>query len=179
MRLKGDEKGFSLIEVLVVVAILGAIMGVMAMTINTIPKVSGESNDRALALRQVQNAGYWISRDTQMAQSVIADNLTSPKFLIFKWTEWDIGGTESIYHAVTYNLEDMPGGMKKLMRNHQDSLMPEEEILIAEYIYYNPGDAETTEVIDYQNPALEVRITAIYGDATISRDYEASRRPTF
>ncbi len=31
-------------------------------------------------VRQVQNAGYWLSRDAQMAQSVNADNLTSPDF---------------------------------------------------------------------------------------------------
>ena len=181
MKLKGDQKGFTLVEMITVVAILGAIMGVMAMTIGIIPKVSGESNDQAIALRQVQNAGYWISRDAQRAQNIHTD-VTAPDFLILTWTEWDYSGeASSTFHAVTYTLEDMPGGVKKLMRRHQDHEGADEQILIAEYIYYDPGGDpdNSTKVIDYQTPTLTVRITATSGEVRVSREYEASRRPTF
>ncbi len=85
MKLKRNQKGFTLIEVLVVVGILGAIMGVMAMTVVTIMIISPKSNDWVIALRQVQNAGYWISRDAQRAQN-IDDDVTAPNFLILTWT---------------------------------------------------------------------------------------------
>ena len=181
MKIIRSEKGFTLIEMITVTAILGAIMGVMSMTIGMIPKISEQSNDQAIALRQVQNAGYWISRDTQRAQHVHKD-VTAPDFLIFTWTEWDYGGSSNIYHLVTYMLQDMPNGAKKFMRRHQDSEGVDEQILIAEYIYYDPaGDpVNSTKVIDYQSPILTVRITALFGEAEmVSRDYEASRRPTF
>lgn len=179
MKLKGNEKGFTLIEMITVVAILGAIMGVMAMTVGITPEVSSESNDQAIALRQVQNSGYWISRDAQMAQYIHVD-VTAPDFLVLTWTEWDYSGGENIYHSITYTLEDMPEGVKKLMRRHQDSGGTDGQILIAEYIYYAPGAEKTTEVIGYADPTLEVRITATFGEAEkVSRDYEASRRPTF
>jgi len=173
------EKGFTLIEVLVVVGILGAIMGVMAMTVMTIMIVSPKSNDHVIALRQVQNAGYWISRDTQMAQN-IHTNLTAPEFLILTWTDWDLSGGGNIYHSVTYTLEDMPDGVKKLMRRHQDSEGEDEQILIAEYIYYDPGGDpdNSTKIIDYQNPTLTVRMTATSGEVTVIREYEASSSGT-
>jgi len=183
VKITRGEKGFTLIEVLVVVGILGAIMGVMAMTVGIMPKVSGESNDQAIALRQVQNAGYWITRDAQRAQN-IDDDVTAPNFLILTWTEWDFGvnPVSATYHAVTYTLEDMPGDAKKLMRRHQDNEGTDEQILIAEYIYYDPGGDpdNSTGVIDYQSPTLAVRITATFGEAEkVSSVYKASRRPTF
>ena len=175
-----SEKGFTLIEMITVVAILGVIMGVMSMTVGMIPKVSGKSNDQAVALRQVQNAGYWISRDAQRAQNIY-DDVLPPDFLTFTWTEWDyedVNG-ESILHMGTYVLEDMPGGAKKLVRRHWTDDLLDEQLLISEYIDYNPGDGVSTEVISYDSPILKVRITATFGEVTVSREYEASRRPTF
>ena len=82
MKKVAYEKGFTLIELLVTIGILGAIAGVMAMTVGMFLKVGPESNDRAIALRQVQNAGYWIIRDVTGAGTVVVDDdPTTPEFI--------------------------------------------------------------------------------------------------
>ena len=177
-----NEKGFTLIEVITVVAILGAIMGVMAMTVVTIMRVSPQNNDHAIALSQVQNAGYWIARDAQMAEGIYY-YLIPPSFLYLTWTEWTFDGGEGspTYHTIIYKLEMMSGNTKKLMREHWQNETLQGRILIAEYIYYNPffDPGNSTKVINYQNDILTLKITATSGEVMATKEYQASRRPTF
>jgi len=70
LKLKAKQSGFTLVELLIAVAILGAISGALSMAIVTIMKTTDSTKDQAVILQQVQNAGYWISRDVQMAEDV-------------------------------------------------------------------------------------------------------------
>ncbi len=73
--MKRGEKGFTLLELLVGVAIMGIIavsLVMLTMTLLTNPKRSNDSN---IVLQGVRNAGTWISRDVQMARRV---NATDP-----------------------------------------------------------------------------------------------------
>ena len=87
MKLKTTEKGFTLIELLVSLAILGAIMGVMSAAVIIIMKTSSQNNEWNVNLRQVQNAGYWISKDALMAQEV--DTNKPDVFLSLSWSDWN------------------------------------------------------------------------------------------
>lgn len=167
MKLLRSEKGFSLLEMLIVLGIMGAIGGAMAMTTATIVKITPQSNDQVIALRQVQNGGYWITRDVQTAQTVDINPATG-EFLKLMLTV--VGSDDS---TVTYQLEDMAGGMKKLVRTSQGVPM-----LVAEYIYYDPvGNPDTsTNILDYQNNKLSLRITAKSGDTSVIRKYQATQR---
>ncbi len=104
--MKLGEKGFTYIELIVALAILALIGSATATATFQVLRVTERNNDHMTVVRQVQNAGYWLSRDAQMAQSVTADNLTSPDFLVLNWTEWDYVD-EPIYHSVTYFFEDL------------------------------------------------------------------------
>ena len=177
MKIMLNERGFTLIEVLVTVAILGAIMGVMTAAVIMIMKVSPQNNNWAIALRQVQNAGYWISRDVQMSDNLTFDgDPATPEFLTLYLPVMSDNQT-IVYQTLVYQLEDVSGAMKTLMRTDQDSGW---QILIAENIYYDPdGDPyDSTKVIDYNsdNQTLEVRMTAISGDTMGTRQYEAKQR---
>jgi len=166
MKLKRNQKGFTLIEVLVVVGILGAIMGVMAMTVVTIMIISPKSNDHVIALRQVQNAGYWISRDVLGAKSVTPDNDPAAPLLLTL-----IDGNDK---TLVYKLEDMAVGTKKLMRTDQDT---GGQILIAEYIYYDPGEEGSTKM-DYNSDTrtLTATIAATSGEVKVTKQYKATQR---
>ena len=171
------EKGFTLIEVAMAIAVLALIaLAGTAVTFQAL-KATGQSNDRMTAIPQVQNAGYWISLDTKMAESIFVDNLEPPNFIILNWTEHDYEEGDPTYHSVTYFIEDLSDGIGKLKRNHRSSTGSDEETLIAQYIYYDPGDPDNTSVATYTSPKLTVRLRALFGDVSVTREYEAVRRP--
>ena len=189
--MKRGERGFTLIEVLVVIAIVATISAAATMSTFQVFNVTRRSNDHVVTVRQVQNAGYWISRDALMAESVVVDNdPETDEFLTLtlKWTEWNYDG-DSVYHEVTYSIEDLsPDGIGKLIRTHSSD-GPDEQTLIAEYIYYDSEDPEnhtdteaTYEPPDEapeQAPVLTVQITSSLGEASETREYRVLPRPDF
>jgi prepilin-type N-terminal cleavage/methylation domain-containing protein len=167
MKLKTSERGFTLVELLVGIGIAVLVVGAASATVITMTRLSPSSADWAVSLRQVQNAGYFISRDIQMSQGDIIVGDGNPAFLtVTQPTDPDTSIT------VIYEFEDMPGGLKRLMRN-----VDGQPGLIAEYIYYDPeGDPDhSTRVISDQNP-ITLQITAGLGEATVTREYEAMQR---
>lgn len=84
---RNSELGFSLVEILTVLAILGLIIGPTSAAAITMMKMSSWDADLNLHLRQVQNAGYQVLSDGLMAQTV---STTKPKtFLSLSWTDWN------------------------------------------------------------------------------------------
>ncbi len=174
--MKHGEKGFTFIELVVALAIIVLTSGAAAAATFQVFKGTERSNDYLTVTRQVQNASHWISHDTQTAQTVTADNLTSPNFLILNWTEWD-EDDNPIYHSATYFFEDMTDGIGKLKRLHWSSAGANEQALIAEYIYYDPGNPAKTSKVNYQNPLLTVQLTAIFAELIETREYRVNNRP--
>lgn len=173
--MKQSEKGFTLIELIGAVAVMALIAVAVTVVTFQVLKVAGQSNDQMTAIPQVQNAGYWISRDTQMAESVVVANLEPAIFIILNWTAYD--GGDPTYHSVTYFFEDLHNGIGKLKRNHWSSAGADEETLIAQYIYYEPGDPDNTSRATYSSRVLTVWLCALFGDARVAREYKAVRRP--
>ena len=95
-----NQKGLTLMEVLLVFAMTSIISGGITMTFYQVVTGSMRTDNHMIAVAQAQNAGYWVSRDAQMAQNV---NLgASSGFpLILTWTDWV--GTQSV---VTYTITD-------------------------------------------------------------------------
>jgi len=174
--MKQGEKGFTHIELIVAITIIALISGATAMATFQVFHGTERSNNHMTAVRQVHNAGYWISRDTQMAQSVTTDNLTLPDFLVLSWTERDYAD-EPTYHSVTYFFEDLTDGIGKLKRSHWSSAGANEQTLVAQYIYYDPDDPDDTSEASYQSPALTVQLTALFEETKETREYRINRRP--
>ncbi len=172
------EKGFTLVELAITIALIAGIGSAAATTVVQIIQVTERNNNRMVTIRQVQNASYWIGRDTRRADSMVTDNLTPPDFLLLTWTERDYDGGSSTYHSVTYFFEGLSGGIGRLKRNHWSSAGASEYTLVAEYVYYNPGDSENTSMVSYQNRVLTLRLTALFGDASESAEYRITRRPS-
>ncbi len=176
--MKQSEKGFTIIELAVAVAIVALIGSAAASTTYQVLNTAERSNEHMTAVQQVQNAGYWLSHDAYMADNVIADNLTLPTFLVLKWTEWGYG-EDNVYYVATYSIENISGGVGQLKRRLQDSIGTDQHTLVADYIYYNPADSTNTTSVTYQSPTINLRVAARFGSASEVRDYEIYRRPNF
>ncbi len=173
--MKNGEKGFTFIELIISITIIVLVSGAASIAIFQIMRGTETNNTHMNAVRQVQNAGYWISRDARMAQSVNTDNLTPPDFIAFNWTEWD-DQNEEIYHTATYFFEDLTDDTGKLKRTHWSSAGANEQTLIATHIYYAPADPDDTSKASYQAPVLTLQLTSLVEDVMEVREYRIKHR---
>jgi prepilin-type N-terminal cleavage/methylation domain-containing protein len=171
---QGNQRGFTLVEVMVGVLIM-ALVG-LAATAAIIQVVNaGRNSTHMSALRQVQTAGYWVSRDGLQAQVVDVDDnpeTEGTEILILQWTDWD----DKDLHQIQYSLQDMPsGGLKKLWR--YETITPEmgaptsQTTMVAQYI-----DASATSC-QWDGSQITFEVTATLEQQTESRTYEIKPRP--
>lgn len=99
-RLHSDQRGITLVELLVVVVLIGLISLGLTTTILQTFNVSARSSNRMVAVRQVQQAGKQVSNDVLQSQTVTPDPDSETGFpLILTWRQWD----ETLNH-VTYDI---------------------------------------------------------------------------
>ncbi|MBM3143277.1 MAG: prepilin-type N-terminal cleavage/methylation domain-containing protein [Chloroflexi bacterium] len=175
MKLKAGEKGFTLIELLVGIAIAVFVVGAASMTVITMMRLSPQSNNWAIALRQVQNTGYWISRDVQMSQGNIDIDPDPDTFLTLTVPEWDEDSGAVVPKQFVYEFEDM-SGERWLVRTESIGGSIVGQTAIAQYI----SMPDTTAIYNYDAPSqigtLTFTIKAISGNVPVTRDYEAAQR---
>lgn len=63
------ERGFTLVEMLIAVAITGFLVAALGMVVRQIFVVPERGNDQVMALHAIQNAAHWVSLDGQAAKS--------------------------------------------------------------------------------------------------------------
>lgn len=155
------QKGFTLMELMIAMAISGLIAGTITMTIFQIVDSSGRASNHMTVIRQAQSAGYWVSNDVRMAQLITTEDDLDGFPLVLHWTEWN--GTVNV---VTYTLEGT-----EIIRDHND-----EQDVIAQFI-------ESVEVSPrpYLSGKLTFTVTATLGAGsaaqTETRIYEVAPRP--
>ena len=176
-RAKSNDSGLTLVELLVSLAIMGALVGIIIMSIMVMDTTTGKGRNSIYAISQVRNAQLWIQRDGKMARTINI-NTASPSGLplTLTWTEW--GGTR---HAVNYYVED-----NYLMRSYTEATSSGSEVakaktLIADSIL--PGSPYTTcqYGIDEQAGEFIFTLTASVGrgkyEGTAKRVFEIRPRP--
>lgn len=166
-KLKKGQKGFTLVELLIVIAITGLITGGITATIFQVFNINTRNTNRMTAVRQVQQAGFWVSPDVQMSQNVTPDEEDSGFPLTLTWEEWATGNN----HTVVYTLVDMSGGLKKLQRSHSVNGGNSTVTPVAEYI-----DSDQTSFVP-AGGAFTFNVTATVGGQSETRVYEVKPRP--
>ncbi len=162
------QRGFTLIELLIAIAITALITGVVTTAIFQTFTINARTSSHMTAVRQVQNAGYWISQDGQMAQEVEPSGATGFDSLTLTWIDWE----DSTENVVTYTItvDD------ELKRSHSEDGVLTSEMIVARYI-----DSTNTSCQVTDDGVLTVTVTAAVGDypETVSetRVYEVIRRP--
>jgi prepilin-type N-terminal cleavage/methylation domain-containing protein len=165
--IKTNQKGFTLIEIVIALGIFGLVIAAASGTIAQVFQ-SSRSSEHMTALRQVQTAGYWVSKDGIEAESLT----TQGYFLYVKRTDWDDGDI----HEVVYSLQDMmpSGALKQLQREESLNGVPATTTIVSRYI-----DPEQTSCVwDANAKALTFTVTATMNQQTETRTYEVQPRPS-
>ena len=85
-RLSHREQGFTLLELVIGIAIGGLISLAVGSLMVMMFKVNAGSLSRSNAIRQVQNVGLWVSEDVQSAQNI---TIGGAHVLEVTWSDWD------------------------------------------------------------------------------------------
>jgi hypothetical protein len=161
------EKGLTLVELVIVAGLVAIVSIVITATVFQVFSYSARVSNEMTAIRQVQQAGFWVSPDVMMAgPGEIDDNPGDGKFLVLGWTAHN--GT---VNEVDYVLQSMPStGVSRLMREH----------------YVDSGLVSTTTVAEYIDPTgtsfvpagdgYKLTVTASVGEHSETRTYEVQPR---
>lgn len=68
------EPGFTLVELMVVMAITGIIFSVLGIAMYQVLTIPEWGNDRVTALHELQNVAHWVNLDGQQAQTASGGN---------------------------------------------------------------------------------------------------------
>ena len=174
-----NQRGFTLIEIMIAIAITALITSGITTAIFQMFSINTRSTNHMTAVREVQNAGYWVSHDAQMALNVElaegqpgypAENPVNTKFpLTLTWTEWD----DSNVHRVVYTLEY--GGEPMWLKRSHFINGDVSETSVAQYIV--PGVPQTNAEFN-DDGMLILTVTATVGEASETRVYEIIPRPS-
>ncbi|MFA5450937.1 MAG: prepilin-type N-terminal cleavage/methylation domain-containing protein [Dehalococcoidales bacterium] len=129
-----NQKGFTLIELIIAIAITSVVLAAATGTVYQLLAGNSHNSNAMLATRNIQQAGHWISRDILMAypkfiETNTADPVTDPDttvaILTLYWFEFESydpspeGDITTIWHEVTYELTVNANGTNPLYRKHR------------------------------------------------------------
>jgi len=126
---KPPKAGFSLIELLVTLAIAGIVVAGISTAISQIFRVNAGSTSRMVSVKEVENAVHWITIDAQMAQ-VDEDTSEIPASAFPVTLSWlNDFETPIVTTTVIYNISN-----GNLIRNYSTSLGETSSVTIASNI---------------------------------------------
>jgi len=169
-----NQKGFTLIELMIVTAISGLLVSGIAFLIMNMFTVHDQSRSGITALSYVQSAGHFISRDAQMGTlfSTSDDPVTIDKteILTINWTEYWSWKTELsdpedensprtisliIGHKVAYSLDE---GI--LLRNEYQTVVIREDDPLEYSPYSTTQIAKYITICEYNLGSNTLTVTA-------------------
>lgn len=163
-KLKKDQRGFTLIELVIVIALTGIITAAITMTIFQVFNMNTRTANRMTAVSQVLNAGKIVSEDVLEAQSVTPGGCTNC-VVSLNWTE--VGGNQTT-HRIKYTLIDG--------RLTREDLALNSTTIAAEHI--TVASVTPPQPCSFPNcGAYNFTVTATVGGQSETRVYQVKPRP--
>jgi prepilin-type N-terminal cleavage/methylation domain-containing protein len=174
-KLKRGQRGFTLVELVIVVALAGLVSIAITATAFQVFTFSTRISNEMTAIRQVQQAGFWVSPDVMMSEpDEINVNPGGGKFLVLRWQAHD--GT---WHEVDYILQSVPStGVATLIRNNYVALNLTSTTTVAQYIdtSIDPSTGKPKTNCTWAGGTLTLTVTATVGGHSENRTYEVQPR---
>ena len=133
------QKGFTLLEIMVVMAISGILMVGIVVSIFHVVSATGRSNSHGVALTDVSQAALYLKKDFQMAQRTdmgfvedpVVVVLSSENSVTLGWTDFTTPESEEeqMNHYVTYSLSG-----NGVLERAYDGILP--TMIIGRHITY-------------------------------------------
>jgi prepilin-type N-terminal cleavage/methylation domain-containing protein len=162
MIIKGKQQnGYGLIEIIAGLALVGILTtGIATFAVQTITE-GARTDNRMQAMMQVENAGFWVSRDVQMAENLtLGENAGFPLHLF--WEDRDQNE-----YQVTYNMTD--GQIKRnLVQNDEEPV----QTMIAKDINSTPSLTN----LSYTGGLLIFNVNSTFANINVSRRYQIKKR---
>ena len=166
------EKGFSLISIVVAMAIAGMIAAGAGMTTLQVIRGTERNEDHAQVIQQAHNLGRWFSRDALMADSITAGDdpgTGDDELLTIYWKDWESGGT----YDIRYIWLDDVDSLKKLRRNQvkrdKDGALAENSTSLIAYSLYSAN-------LSQQGDTWTLNVEARSGDKSSTQEYRTTKR---
>jgi type II secretory pathway pseudopilin PulG len=159
--MRKKQSGYGLIETIAGLGLAGLLtLGITTFTIQTITE-GARANNRMQAVMQVENAGYWVTRDVQMSANLTLGDDAGFPFQLF-WE--DIDNNE---YQVTYDISD--NTIKRyFIQNDEEAV----QTLIANNINSTPSLTN----ISFVDGLLVFVVTSTSADFDVGETYQIKKR---
>lgn len=163
--MKQRQKGFTLIEIVVVLGIVGAVVASLALTITTLMMNAEQPGVQQILLQQVQNAGYQMPRDINMSNNVTLSGANGFPFTV----NIPVDQNQNNDYHIDYLLDG--DKLKRRQFDSSDNLTV--ETLLAQYV-----DTGNTVFTSPAAGLYKLTIRVSLGEEAVTAFYEARRRLT-
>jgi len=161
--MRGQQKGFTFLEMLLVIGIVGVVVVAISMATTNLLINSERVRERQILLQQIQNAGYQFSRDIQMSSNVTLGTPNGFPVSIVIPVDQDLNNDYDVEYLLVSD---------ELKRKQYDSSgnLTSENLITA----YVDVSNSTCDNISEGSYLLSMRVSL--GEESVTSSYEARQR---